>query len=121
MVDADFEDFTKIQDLDFFEFQRPWSPEAWRQVSEHFENYSLISLLHQKEIIGFSLWQTNDVDSFAHLLKIIIKKKFRSSGYGFLLLNHSLNLLKTKKPMIELNHWLFILTIKINRESIYHS
>lgn len=93
---GDYDDFTKIQDLDLSEFQRPWSLGAWQQLKDNFDNYSIVSLLNHNEMIGFSLWQTNAVDSFAHLLKIIIKNKYRSSGYGFLLLNHSLNLLKSK-------------------------
>jgi ribosomal-protein-alanine N-acetyltransferase len=45
------------------------------------------------EIIGFALFDTNHVDSFAHLVKIVILPNYRSKGLGERLLKSCIDAL----------------------------
>ena len=90
-ISGDF--FLKLHQLDQDFFPTPWSEVAFKSFIESHQ-FLLISLSFNHEIIGFALFEIQDADSFAHLLKILIKKEFQGKKYGDLLLKEALNQLK---------------------------
>jgi ribosomal-protein-alanine acetyltransferase len=71
-----------------------WSLEQWRKIT-YFDYYRLFYLLDDKQqLVGFSLWQVDLLDNFAHLLKIAVATIHKGKGYGKQLLQESEYLLQ---------------------------
>lgn len=69
-------------------FPTPWTLRDWEQTAE--QDYLLSLIESQNEILGFCLFQKSVGDSFAHLLKIVIRNDDRKKGLGRKLLEESL-------------------------------
>lgn len=65
-----------------------WTSADWLDVSTN-QFMRLFVLFEQCDVVGFSLWQVDLVDHFAHLLKIAIDKGYQGVGFGAFLLNES--------------------------------
>ena len=84
----------EIINLDKLEFGQPWSDAGWNEFILS-RTFCLISLKSENdELMGFVLWEINYGDSFAHLLKILIQKKFRGLKYSKILFKQSFDSLQ---------------------------
>ncbi|MEA9358575.1 GNAT family N-acetyltransferase [Bacteriovorax sp. PP10] len=85
-----------LKDLDLKHFPTPWDSASWDQVfSEGAERFILVD---QRDglIPGFVLFDLNVVDSFAHLLKILVNPDNRGFKIGKNLLNEAIRVLKER-------------------------
>jgi ribosomal-protein-alanine N-acetyltransferase len=83
--------------LDSESFPFPWSQKEWVDFLESHQQQTFIIFLKEDQkgpVRGFCLWNTNSVDSFAHLLKIVVTPKSRNIGMGSVLMNQSLSFLR---------------------------
>lgn len=100
-ISGDF--FLKLYQLDHENFPTPWSKEAFSSfINSH--QFLFTVIYYNESIIGFTLFEIHAADSFAHLLKIMIKKESRGKNYGEILLNNALIYLKNlgiKKYFLE--------------------
>ena len=107
-------DFKATVSLDKESFPFPWPEEEWFYFfkSRCLSTYIvLIKDSFTSKLVGFCLWDMNNVDSFAHLLKILISPSLRVQGFGETLLNQSLSYLK------ELGIRHFYLEVSIKNDS----
>ncbi len=91
-------EFTRLLiDLDSSDFPFPWTSGDWDSfLIKNPDSFLTAYNNSSSELIGFTLWSINVVDSFAHLLKILIKKEHRGHGYGRNQLKEALSLLQSK-------------------------
>lgn len=83
-----------LYELDREFFPTPWSQESWEKLFlEH--DRLLVSVSDDQRVIGFCLFDRNVVDSFVHLLKILIHPEFRNMGISKNLLSKALLNLET--------------------------
>lgn len=85
-----------LKDLDLKHFPTPWDNASWEQVfSEGSERFILIDE-RDGSIPGFALFDLNVVDSFAHLLKILVNPEARGQKIGKKLLSEAIKILKER-------------------------
>lgn len=85
-----------LKDLDLKHFPTPWDSASWDQVfSEGADRFILIDV-RDGIIPGFVLFDLNVVDSFAHLLKILVNPDNRGFKIGKNLLNEAIRVLKVR-------------------------
>jgi len=79
-----------LYELDRQYFPTPWSLEAWDKL---FSNHVplLILMVSGEEVIGHCLFETQKLDQFAHLVKILIHPRFRRMGLSKLLIKTALS------------------------------
>ncbi len=81
-----------ISSIDREFFPTPWDSASWQHVFE--DSTRLLSIISvDNKCVGFALLNFNAVDSFAHLLKIIVIPKFQKNGVAQRLLISSIELL----------------------------
>lgn len=92
------ETIATISSIDLQYFPTPWKESDWNQL---FTNSSqmLTVMRNASEVVGFTLFDVNDVDSFAHLLKIVIVPKCKNQGLGESLLKSSLGTLQVERKI----------------------
>jgi len=81
-----------LYELDSEYFPTSWDLISWKNLMIDSRNL-LIILRDNAKIIGFSLFQVNEIDSFAHLLKILIIPSFRQQNLASFLLSKSIMIL----------------------------
>jgi ribosomal-protein-alanine N-acetyltransferase len=86
--------FSDVKKLDQNFFPTPWTQESWDGLFIEKERHFLTLGLEEKDLLGFSLFETFVADSFAHLLKIIVDPEKRVKGVGKEILSFSINELK---------------------------
>ena len=85
-----------LKKLDASYFPTPWDFESWNNVFSK-ENDRLFIVDRCDEIVrGFILFDVNVVDSFAHLLKVVVTPENRGLKIGKNLLNEAIEVLKTR-------------------------
>lgn len=85
-----------LKDLDLKYFPTPWDSSSWDQVfSNGAERFILIDE-RDGSLTGFILFDYNVVDSFAHLLKILVNPEKRGQKIGKDLLNEAISILKKR-------------------------
>jgi [ribosomal protein S18]-alanine N-acetyltransferase len=62
----------------------PWSHKAWMDFFQ--KEAPLFVIQTPREIMGFALFQYDAEDSYAHLLKIVVKPTYRKQGFASRLL-----------------------------------
>lgn len=83
-----------LSELDRQFFPTPWSKEAWENL--FFDHDRLLIVLESDElVVGFCLFDKSVVDSFAHLLKILIHPQFRNRGLSKKLLKMAISNLES--------------------------
>lgn len=115
-ISGDF--FLELQQLDQKYFPTPWSIDGFKTFFASHQ-FLVVVIKLDKTMIGFSLLDTRDADSFAHLLKILIKNEMRGKHFGEQLLDVSINHLKKqgiKKFFLEVESS-NLLAIKIYEKS----
>jgi ribosomal-protein-alanine N-acetyltransferase len=86
----------RLRDLDQKYFPQPWDDLSWANLfSTNAERFAVV-LEVENDLVGFSLLEISFVDSFAHLLKIIIDPEKRQSGLGHSLLQESITILQER-------------------------
>jgi len=70
--------------LDKQYFPTPWDLGSWLHLFHH--DRLLVMITIEDQVMGFCLFDKSTMDSFAHLLKILIVPSFRDLGYGHKLL-----------------------------------
>ena len=85
--------FQSIHQLDSQQFPNPWSLSAFKDFLIG-QDFLLTVVYENKSIVGFTLFNILFVDSFAHLLKIVIDNSVRGKKIGFDLLIESMNYLE---------------------------
>lgn len=93
-ISGDF--FLQLAQLDNQDFPNPWSLEGWKSFAS-MHSFLLVLLKIDLNLAGFILFEVQDADSFAHLLKIVVKNEFRGQKLGNELLNKSMLILEKKK------------------------
>lgn len=86
-----------LHDLDQKFFPQPWNEFSWTEIFSTTSERLIITILNDDEILGFVLFEISFVDSFAHLLKILIKPDMRHKGSGLQLMNQGLEALKKQQ------------------------
>lgn len=81
-------------DLDKNFFPTPWTEEAWINLFEEGADKNLFVFYENEMIIGFSLFDLSRADSFAHLLKILVRPEYRGKGHSKALLQGVISFLK---------------------------
>lgn len=79
----------EISLLDGQFFPTPWTLSAWSGLHE--QDRLLIVLKEGEGVIGFCLFDKSTIDSFAHLLKILIIPDRRNKGLARDLLDNAIN------------------------------
>ena len=87
--------FYNLHKIDNAYFPTPWDLNSWSNFLSDSDKVLFI-LTNSDEIIGFSMFQFNDIDRFAHLLKILIIPSYREQSLGRFLLSQSLVTLREK-------------------------
>jgi ribosomal-protein-alanine N-acetyltransferase len=88
----------QLEALDNSFFPNPWSHRAWEDFAKNPANYYLVSALaegRQSEeeaplhdgpegtvLVGYSLFLLSELESLAHLLKIVVRPSWRQMGLG---------------------------------------
>ena len=86
----------ELYKLDTSYFPTPWSEKSWDNVFSK-ENDPLLIVDKCVEIIrGFILFDVNLVDSFAHLLKILVTPESRGHKIAKNLLNEAIEILRER-------------------------
>jgi ribosomal-protein-alanine N-acetyltransferase len=85
-----------LRDLDQNYFPQPWDSVSWSEIFNTSAYRLIIQILEDNHVIGFLLLEISFVDSFAHLLKIIIHPTERQKGLGMCLINEGLRQLKER-------------------------
>ena len=85
-----------LESLDQKFFPQPWDKNSWQTLFNSHSERWLLKCVLDSETIGFSLFELSFVDSFAHLLKILINPHKRQKGWGLELLNESLKGLRAQ-------------------------
>ena len=86
----------QLKDLDLKYFPKPWGPESWENIfEESCERFILVDKRDDR-VLGFILFELNVVDSFAHLIKILVNPESRGAKIGKNLLNEAMKLLKER-------------------------
>jgi ribosomal-protein-alanine N-acetyltransferase len=85
-----------LKDLDLKYFPTPWDSASWDQV--FLDGPERFILVDEREgsILGFALFELNIVDSFAHLLKILVNPESRGLKIGKDLLSEAIIILKER-------------------------
>jgi ribosomal-protein-alanine N-acetyltransferase len=85
-----------LKELDLKYFPTPWNNESWDNIfSEGTDRFILINK-HYDMVLGFILFDVNVVDSFAHLLKILVNPQNRGQKIGKNLLNEGIRVLSER-------------------------
>lgn len=85
-----------LKDLDLKYFPTPWDMASWDKVfNEGGDRFILVDKCNGP-IVGFALFDINIVDSFAHLLKIVVNPEKRGLKMGKGLLNEAIEILKKR-------------------------
>ena len=85
-----------LKALDKNYFPTPWDDESWNSVISGSAERLIVTLEDEGVIRGFALFENSYVDSFAHLLKILINPDFRVKGLGNGLLTESIRVLESR-------------------------
>ena len=86
----------ELQELDSRYFPLPWSRDAWGNIYSEGIDHIIILDKFDGTIRGFILLSFNLVDSFSHLLKILVAPKFRGLKIAKNLLNEAVRVLKER-------------------------
>jgi ribosomal-protein-alanine N-acetyltransferase len=86
--------FSALKALDQNFFPTPWTEESWSALFSEEGRHFLAVASGEQGVIGFSLFNTSNADSFAHLLKIIVDPEDRHKGIGKEVLSFSIKELK---------------------------
>lgn len=86
----------QLKKLDLDHFPTPWDAASWDKVFD--EGGPRFILIDEREgvIPGFILFELNVVDSFAHLLKILVNPESRGLKIGKNLLNEAIRVLNER-------------------------
>lgn len=86
----------QLKNLDQKHFPTPWDAASWEKVFE--EGSERFILIEECDglIPGFILFELNVVDSFAHLLKILVNPENRGLKIGKNLLNEAIRVLNER-------------------------
>lgn len=108
--DISAEVINSISSIDLQYFPTPWKKSAWEDL---FSNSNrILSLAYSSgELLGFALFEFSVVDSFAHLLKIIIIPNAQNKGAGEALLRSCLEVLTSDKTINQ-----YFLEVEIGNE-----
>lgn len=94
--DLSTDTLAQLKDLDLKYFPTPWSAAAWGNLfDEKSESFILVEK-YLGEVRGFIFFHISIVDSFAHLLKILVNPKNRGLKIGKNLLNKGIESLKER-------------------------
>ncbi len=86
---------SRIFELDNLYFPTPWTKGAWiDHISK--SNYLLGTLNSGDDLIGYLLFEFSIIDSFSHLLKILIIPEFRQSTLAKPFLEKGISLLQER-------------------------
>lgn len=91
-------DVNSLIGIDQRYFPTPWTYSAWDELFTNVPRLLSVFRL-EKEIIGFALFNLSSVDSFGHLLKIIVLPEYRNQGKGEMLLGSSLTFLRENQEI----------------------
>ncbi len=87
-LDLNHEILNIISEIDQRNMDHSWSFESWKDLLK-LKDLILITALNNDQIIGYVLFLTQPIDSFAHLIQIAIEKEFRGKGLSKVLLEKS--------------------------------
>jgi len=76
-------------------FPYPWTAEGWRDLYQQWDRHLVLHILESQKIIGLVLYGFNS-DETAHLYKIVVNPLYRKRGYAGMLLERSIEYLKSK-------------------------
>lgn len=109
--DISAETVNQVSSIDLQYFPTPWKKSAWEDL---FSNSPRMLTLASSSgtIVGFALFDINVVDSFAHLLKIIIIPEAQKKGIGELLLRSCFEVLTTDKKINQ-----YFLEVEVGNQS----
>lgn len=82
-----------LKDLDLKHFPTPWDSASWDQVFSQGADRFILVDERDGVFPGFILFDFNVVDSFAHLLKILVNPEYRGLKIGKNLLNEAIRVL----------------------------
>ncbi len=85
-----------LKDLDSKYFPTPWDSFSWDHVLSNGADRFILIDERDASIPGFILFDLNVVDSFAHLLKILVNPENRGQRIGKDLLNEAVSVLKKR-------------------------
>lgn len=85
-----------IKDLDLKHFPTPWDSASWDKIFSEGADRFILIYDYNAMILGFVLFELNSVDSFAHLLKIVVHPESRGQKIGKALLNEGISILKMR-------------------------
>lgn len=88
--------FLRLKEFDQQFFPQSWSENAWGTYFYEGKEFHLGVLYLGPELVGFSLYDVNGADSFAHLFKILVHPEKRGLKLGLKLFESDLEVLKTK-------------------------
>ena len=83
--------------LDNQQFPQPWKPSHWLGLFSNLDRYLISLLIVNNNIAGYSLFEFNEFDGFAHLYKILIKKEFQKKKLSSKLLNFTIKQLELRQ------------------------
>lgn len=83
-----------LKDLDQKFFPMPWDDASWDKLFDSGADRFVLVDKREDQVVGFALFETNDVDSFAHLLKILVNPDNRGLKIGKDLLIEAMTILK---------------------------
>jgi len=86
----------QLQDLDLKHFPTPWDVASWEKVFEEGSECFILVNECGGSIAGFILFELNVVDSFGHLLKILVNPESRGLKIGKNLLNKAIRVLNER-------------------------
>lgn len=86
----------KLKKLDQDFFPQPWNEESWDHVFSESGDRLILLGQSSSDIPGFVLFDFSCVDSFAHLLKILVNPAFRGQKIGKELLLESIRVLRER-------------------------
>ena len=87
----------ELKKLDRLYFPTPWDTESWDHIFSA-EIDRLIIVDKTLDVVrGFILFEANVVDSFAHLLKILVAPEYRGVKVGASLLREAIRILSEQK------------------------
>lgn len=85
-----------LKDLDSKYFPTPWDNSSWDHVLLSGPERFILIDERDGRVPGFILFELNLVDSFAHLLKILVNPESRGQKIGKGLLNEAISVLKKR-------------------------
>ncbi len=86
-ISGDF--FLELYQFDHNYFPTPWSIDGLKTFFASHQ-FLLVVIKSDLTMVGYSLFDVQNADSFAHLLKIIIKVEMRGKHFGEQLISESI-------------------------------